>query len=983
MTTIDNRVTSCYSAALASFELRGPTSLVRRLSFELQELRLEGGVPDLVAYLQHTTPNDPIRMRFSLQFAKWDSEEPPPPWTPTSKPRTTERRRSVYDLLDIAGDIREVFDTLFPIKRDPRHVVIADDFHPWYVGDRRHERAFYWPAYQQHLLDSRKWPTESVVALNDSTADVVGRLSDPTRDAAYKSRGLVVGYVQSGKTANFTGVLAKVIDAGYRLLIVMTGTIDLLREQTQRRIDMELVGRENILRGIDADDSELMHDVDYQDDKDWIDGTFISHGTLPSDSGHPDIIRLTTHRFDYQSLRAGINALDFEKRVPTLPLYHKDNLIPCAARLVIVKKNKRVLTKLVRDLKRIMPRLHEVPALIIDDESDHASVNTSDPRRWEEGQPERTAINRLISELLLLLPRSQYIGYTATPYANVFVDPSDAADIFPKDFLISLQRPPGYMGVFDFHDIDSDIEPADRTYANSREKAHVRDLRATGQARIDELREALRMFVLTGAVKLFRQATDEFRYTHHTMLAHESVRKDDHRLLAREICTAWQTAGFRSPTGLDQLRRLYQRDLLPVTKAMGVGRLPVEFEDLAPYIAETVSRITENGDPVILVNSDEDAQKTVDFDKQPIWRVLVGGAKLSRGFTVEGLTISYYRRKTKQADTLAQMGRWFGFRQGYRDLVRLYIGREEPDGKRAIDLYEAFEAVMRDEERFREQLQQYAELVDGEPQITPAQIPPLVSQHLWWLRPAARNKMFNARLVKRRSPGRAIEPVAYPEKGSDIEHNYDALLPVMTHAGESDDFRVSGTTKATYRVLHGLVAHEELYAALKRLKWHQRKPDYFAADLAYLDELFQTVDNWVVIMPQTSKKVILPELGRRSYFLRQRLRENTFQSLSDPKHRHAARLIAGAETYSDVAGERLRAERRGAVVVYPIAELETIREQALDKAVKTDGTFSKRHCIVAFTLVSPTDGTSMKRALVEFQPQNSALKDLAIVPLES
>ena len=265
-------------------------------------------------------------------------------------------------------------------------MVIADDFHPWYVGDRRHERAFYWPAYQQYLLDSHKWPTESVVALNDSTADVVGRLSDPTRDAAYKSRGLVVGYVQSGKTANFTGVLAKVIDAGYRLLIVMTGTIDLLREQTQRRIDMELVGRENILRGIDANDSELMHDVDYQDDKNWIDGTFISHGTLPSDSGHPDIIRLTTHRFDYQSLRAGINALDFEKRVPTLPLYHKDNLIPCAARLVIVKKNKRVLTKLVRDLKRIMPRLHEVPALIIDDESDHASVNTSDPRRWEEGQ---------------------------------------------------------------------------------------------------------------------------------------------------------------------------------------------------------------------------------------------------------------------------------------------------------------------------------------------------------------------------------------------------------------------------------------------------------------------------------------------------------------------------------------------------------------------------------------------------------------------
>src|SRR5207249_1507097 len=127
-------------------------------------------------------------------------------------------------------------------------------------------------------------------------------------------------------------------------------------------------------------------------------------------------------------------------------LYHPTNLHRVPARLAIVKKNKAVLTKLVKDLKKITARLSDIPALIIDDESDQASINTTNPKTWEAGRPERTAINFLISQLLSLLPRGQYVGYTATPFANVFVDPGDAANVFPRDFIISLDRPPGYMG---------------------------------------------------------------------------------------------------------------------------------------------------------------------------------------------------------------------------------------------------------------------------------------------------------------------------------------------------------------------------------------------------------------------------------------------------------------------------------------------------------------------------------------------------------
>ena len=170
-------------------------------------------------------------------------------------------------------------------------------------------------------------------------------------------------------------------------------------------------------------------------------------------------------------------------------------------------------------------------------------------------------------------------------------------------------------------------------------------------------------------------------------------------------------------------------------------------------------------DPVLIVNSDkdiQDQQEALDFDKGRVWRILVGGTKLSRGFTVEGLTVSYFRRKAGQADTLMQAGRWFGFREGYRDLVRLYIRRDHK-----VDLYEAFEALLLDEEAFRDELGKYAGLdEDGKPIVEPRQIPPLVSQHLPWLKPTARNKMFNAVVKARASVGTFHQLSSIPPRPS-------------------------------------------------------------------------------------------------------------------------------------------------------------------------------------------------------------------------
>ena len=378
-----------------------------------------------------------------------------------------------------------------------------------------------------------------------------------------------------------------------------------------------------------------------------------------------------------------------------------------------MKKNATVLKRLVSDLKKVRKQLGEIPTLIIDDESDQASVNTTDPRKWKEGETKRTSINKLLSELLHLLPRAQYVGYTATPYANVFVDPEDAEDIFPKDFLLALRKPEGYMGVSDFHDLDVVYGEGERNPKNSNEKAFVRSL--TGETLAErrlELAAAIDAFVLAGAIKLYREKAGNKKglFRHHTMLVNESFKKDDHAETAEIVKNIWNGAGYISGPGTTGSATCMRATSFPCARPGAKGNPSHDdFNELRGSLGEAIRRIWGAGSPVIVVNSDKDLnQEAIDFDKRSVWRILVGGTKLSRGFTVEGLTVSYYRRRTRQAATMMQMGRWFGFRAEYKDLVRLYIGRNEQDRTMSLDLYEAFEAMVRDEEDFRGELERYS-----------------------------------------------------------------------------------------------------------------------------------------------------------------------------------------------------------------------------------------------------------------------------------
>jgi hypothetical protein len=969
-----------HEAALAGM-LKGPKKLASAVAFHAADEAPPGADWSETAFREQLATahsNAPLLWLWRKQLAAWDADATAhTSWT-TSRPRTELRRAAAYERLGLAEETRKLLDTRMPFLTDSAPVVISHEFTPWRNTASFPVHNWYWPGYARHLTAGGRSP-EVVVGIDDAAERVVERLANPTAEVAYQSRGLVVGHVQSGKTANFTGVIAKAVDAGYRLVIVLGGTLNLLRAQTQRRLDMELVGRENILCGAPEGDSE------YADDPAWAKGSFLSHGDRPSALEAFDIIRLTTRDDDYKSLAQGIAALHFERHEKTLPLYDPQNLHRSNARLMVVKKNKTVLTKLVKDLRKISGILPEIPTLIIDDESDEASVNTTSPRRRDAT---RTAINQQISTLLKMLPRAQYVGYTATPFANVFVDPADSEDIFPKDFIISLPRPEGYMGVRDFHDLDSPVPPEERTVANSNELAHVRTIAVPQDEEEDDdssLREALDMFVLTAAMKIYRETSGPEplglgHYGHHTMLVHESRLQDDHRALNARIVRLWEDGGYAGSAGHERLRALFDRDVAPVSAVRNEGfAVPASYDDLKQHIGAAWMRIGGSESPVIVVNGDKDIEAgTADFDRRGIWKILIGGQKLSRGFTVEGLTVSYYRRKAGNASTMMQMGRWFGFRRGYRDLVRLYISRSERQGKQDLDLYEAFEALCRDEESFREQLEQYAVTVDGRPQVTPAQVPPLVYQHLPWLPPTSRNKMYNAKLAEIGAPGVPAEPTAYPTSPADLRHNSALWRPVVEEL--SADPVLLGHTRpdarpVQYRALLGRLDAPAALDLMRSLKWSA--PRQFAPHLAYVESLTRKgeVEDWLVVVPQLVDDSARITFGGRtlSWHSRRRRRESVFSGISDPKHRDPLLRIAGALPGSGHPDtDALVRHGRGVISLYPVIERE--HQQAVE-----DGVIDPGKLVMAFTFVSPAGSTIGNGRAVRFTTIDSSREDDPII----
>ncbi|MBR1252281.1 Z1 domain-containing protein [Bradyrhizobium sp. AUGA SZCCT0240] len=891
----------------------------------LQALAPDGQAPDepaLTEHLRTADQSDPVINRLRYLLVTWDASDGD--WTAGSTQNTKQRRECVYEALNVGQSVRAALNDRLPFAPSQPAILISDEFQRWYGHDVRQKQDFYWRHYKEYLLAVRGLEPDAVHKLDENTNLVLERMANPERTDAYQAKGLVVGYVQSGKTANFTGVIAKAIDAGYRLIIVLSGLTDLLRNQTQRRIDMELVGKEQIRSSDDIDP-----DFDYATDPHW--DRFVSYGGRPVDLGGTRIVRLTGagSAGEFRSLQHGIVSLEIEKRVPNQPLFDPANLSFAGARVLIIKKHPQIIRKLIRDMARIGRQLFaEVPALVIDDESDQASPNTISPKTT--GGKRVTATNDRIRDLLKILPRGQYVGYTATPFANVFISTQDAEDLFPKDFILSLPRPTDYVGVSFFHDLEKIFDDDDQTVENSNERAFVRDVPRPKKPTDDRLAEAVDAFVLSGALKLFRIRNGiPIDATHHTMLVHSSSLQADQSAAAKQLRSIWRQSGYDGGAGISRLRDLFESDFSPVSLARGESLpFPPSFEELYGDLAEAIRRIENDEGPVYIVNGSDEANDP-DFDLRPVWKILVGGAKLSRGYTVEGLTISYFRRRSTAQDTLLQMGRWYGFRRGYHDLLRLYLGRSEPldkKGKKTLDLYQAFEAICRDEDAFRLQLARYALPTDGSKPVTPKEVPPIVFNSHPQLRPAPANKMFNAQLVAANFGGQWIERTGLTKR--DAEHNADlfkTLLAARLPVTEKFSARVDGVGETPLFEAFSLVApHQEIMEVLRGMRW--TTSDLLRLELGYLNGEMgdPAVDDWVVIMPQVKNPKRRWEAGKTKFACVERKWIDTptggrFLAFSDPKHRLVAECVTGVHKICKLSSsaDHLRKPRRGVVLLYP------------------------------------------------------------------
>lgn len=376
--------------------------------------------------------------------------------------------------------------------------------------------------------------------------------------------------------------------------------------------------------------------------------------------------------------------------------------------LLVVKKNKTVLTNLVKwalsvrgvqddQLGRKIVR--DVPLFVIDDEADNASVNTGQIVFDENGKPDDeqnpTAINGLIRKLLHSFEKSAYVGYTATPFANIFIHPQvktnqHGEDLFPRHFIINLPAPSNYVGpvqVFGLNpDSAADLDKADgldiiRTiddYENCLPTGHKKDL-VPGYLPAS-LKEAIRAFILTCAVRIWRGQAS----AHNSMLVHVTRYTDVQGRVAQMVLDELTSLQRHLRYGdgnapnqvIDEFKYLWDNDYALTSAAIaGTDLLPdaviPSWEEISSLIYQAAARIQ-----VKKINGT--AKDVLDYweNKNGLNVIAIGGDKLSRGLTLEGLSVSYYLRASKMYDTLMQMGRWFGYRPGYLDLCRLYTTDE-------------------------------------------------------------------------------------------------------------------------------------------------------------------------------------------------------------------------------------------------------------------------------------------------------------------
>lgn len=525
--------------------------------------------------------------------------------------RTKRLQREIVDALEQARELRretkrllEENQTLRERVRELEHQLVKGQVPTPQADDQPCllRNGAYWTAYRR-ALQVRGWSAKAIVSEDVSTNHVLDVLADPAAKQPHAVRGSVVHHVGSGTTASMIALVAKAVDIGYRLVIVLSGTHNVVRRQLQQRLDEDLSSLKDTIR----------------------------------------IIRLTDQEMDYRQLATGLSALEFEKQWPALPLNDPTNLSGAAVRLVVVKKNRAVLRKLRYDLLAIRTPLDEIPALVVDSEAGTAQPGS--------------ALNSYVAALLDALPRAQYVGYTSDPSVGVPRRNGDVA--VPKDFVATLPRPETYIGARDFFDTDTTVPVAQREYANSGEKSHVRRVEPGDRG----LLTAMDMFVLTAAVKVHREAVRANTFPHHRMLVYTTARIDGQAAIRSRLTSLWHHSDYVGPSARERLRTLFDNDVRAVTRArFDSFELPRSFGELEQSLDTALARI-----------GDQPISEKLEYDRNPLWTILVTGPKPAGTNVDDGLTILYVDDQSSPAGLRSLLKVWFGVRPGYTDMVRLYI----------------------------------------------------------------------------------------------------------------------------------------------------------------------------------------------------------------------------------------------------------------------------------------------------------------------
>ena len=643
--------------------------------------------------------------------------------------------------------------------------------HKDWLNSARKQNWRYWQRYREWL--ERKLSIKAVEALDRSTDSVLALLEDPERKESWDRRGLVVGHVQSGKTGHYSGLICKSADAGYKIIIVLAGLHNNLRSQTQIRLDESFLGFKTAAFNDDILELTGVGEID-------------SDPTI-----RPNFATTRTEKGDFNTRIARNLGITPEQR----------------PWLFVVKKNKTILTRLLnwirnhvantRDMETGRHIVTHLPLLVIDDEADNASVDTKEMVYDENGRPDEehspTAINGLIRRILHSFSHSAYVGYTATPFANIFIHEQAATrdegpDLFPAAFIINLAAPSTYIGPAKVFGARSETGrnigmPLVRCVSDypdwlpSKHKNGYHPLYNGRNILPPSLREAINAFVLSCAIRQLRgQKSDHCsmlihvtRFTYVQGAVYSQV--DDYLRQTRQYLQR-KTGGHDEI--IESLKSLWESDFVSTSLDI-LKNMPSEIDscsnvnwsDVEKILADIVSDIqvrTING-------TAKDALDYLENQENGLKVIAIGGDKLARGLTLEGLTVSYFLRASKMYDTLMQMGRWFGYRPGYIDLCRLYTTGE---------LVEWFEHIADASEELREEFDLMA--ASG---ATPREYGLKVQSHPV-LMVTSSIKMRTARNLELSFSGGLSETVTFRRESDILRRNLEAARRLISSLGSPE-----------------------------------------------------------------------------------------------------------------------------------------------------------------------------------------------------